>query len=148
MARHKGIFRRAASRIRKLLGRAPEPGPAPEPPPQPPPPLPPPLPPEPPRVGPPAFSHEQRMQRIYRRWNGNSLTGYLDWRDLFLPLEVIFDGDAEKQRYWDMFLRAFMLSTHQKGHIKRETFYSRTGIPRSEIDWDLWRDIKGYNQGR
>jgi len=84
------------------------------------------------------------MQRLYYRVNGRSLTEYQDWRDLFEPLEIIFDGDSEKEQYWDMFLRAFKLRTSDPGHIKRETFYKRTGIPRSEIDWALWRDIMGY----
>jgi hypothetical protein len=115
-----------------------------------PPPSPPPSPPPPPGGGggPPKISHDQQMQRIYQRWNGRSLTGYLDWRDLFEPLEVIFDGDSEKEQYWDMFLRAFKLSTHDRGYIRRETFYNRTGIPRSQIDWSLWRDIMGYSGNR
>jgi hypothetical protein len=122
-----------------------------------PPPQPPPLPPPPPGGGPPiGRSHESQMQRIYARWNGRSLTEYLDWRDLFEPLETIFDvpGESqaeinrEKERYWDMFLRAFKLTTHDRGHIRRETFYNRTGIPRSQIDWSLWRDIMGYSNRR
>lgn len=72
----------------------------------------------------------------------------MDWRDLFEPLEVIFDGNSQKEQFWDMFLRAFKLTTRDKGHIRRETFYNRTGIPRSQIDWSLWRDITGSGTER
>jgi hypothetical protein len=103
-------------------------------------------------------SHEGRMREIYTRVNNGKLTEYLDWRELFMQHEVVFaepmtgtetPSPAVIQRQveegFNLFLRAFKLSTHQRGHVKRETFFSRTGIPRSEIDWALWRDIMGYS---
>lgn len=85
---------------------------------------------------------------MYAEVNHGTLTEYQDWRDLFMPLEVIFDGDTEKEQYWDMFLRSFKLRASDRGSVRRETFYSRTGIPRSAMDWSLWRDIMGYQSRR
>jgi hypothetical protein len=56
-------------------------------------------------------SHEARMQLIYRMITGNT-TEYLDWRELYNPVAVVFEGDErQEERYWDMFLRSFYLTT-------------------------------------
>jgi hypothetical protein len=87
------------------------------------------------------------MRQIYRRIKrlaGDTPddTGYLDWREVYDPLSIIFDGDAEVERYWDMFLRAFYLTTHEPGFVLRDDFYNATGVPPSEVDWDLWRQMR------
>jgi hypothetical protein len=51
--------------------------------------------------------------------------------------------DRQVEEGWNLFLRSFKLTTHQRGHVDRATFYNRSGIPRSAIDWALWRDITG-----
>lgn len=84
---------------------------------------------------------ETRYQEAYRQITGTS-TGYLDWYELFESYEYMFDNDDEKVRYWRMFLRSFYLTTHEKGHVKRKTFYNQTGIPESQIDWGQWRDLR------
>lgn len=83
----------------------------------------------------------------------NDVTGggynYQEWRELYDPLGQIFRyhgdrdaDDAEVENYWDEFLRAYYLTTADPGHVPRERFHSDTGIPQSEVDWDLWREIK------
>jgi hypothetical protein len=84
------------------------------------------------------------MRNTFRDVTGG-YTGYLDWRELFDGLSVIFDTDEETEEYWDMFLRAFYLDSHDRRSVPREEFYRETGIPASEIDWSLWRDIMGYS---
>lgn len=87
------------------------------------------------------LSHDAKMLGIYEQVTG-SYTGYLDWRELYDPISIIFDGDAQVERYWSQFLRAFYLTTKESGHIKRQTFYNNTGVPPSEIDWELWRELR------
>lgn len=91
----------------------------------------------------PGATHERRMQQDYRDIHG-TLTEYLDWREIYDQLTVIFDDDAEIEYYWDMFLRAFMLPLSDNRSVPREQFYRETGVPPSEIDWGLWRDVMGY----
>lgn len=83
------------------------------------------------------------MLRTYQRITG-SQTDYMDWRNLWEPLEIIFDGDREIEQYWNMFLRAYYLRADAPGAVSRRHFHNETGIPQSEIDWALWRDIMGY----
>jgi hypothetical protein len=93
------------------------------------------------------------MQEVYRDVTG-SLTGYLDWFDIFEDLQVDFDDNREKEYFWDMFLRSFYLSTGDSGYIRRGgpgdpgRFYQETGIPPSAIDWAGWRDLMGYSNRR
>jgi hypothetical protein len=95
-----------------------------------------------------AARHELRMQQIYvditapHEPPGNGLTGYLDWREIYDPLSIIFDTPQQVERYWDRFLRAYYLTTHDAGFERRETFHNDTGIPYGEMDWDLWRMMR------
>jgi hypothetical protein len=91
------------------------------------------------------------MEDIFTNVTGGSLTGndYLEWREIYDPLSVTFtyhDTDEENnaaiERYWDEFLRAYYLTTHDSGYVPRAQFHTDTGIPDSQIDWDLWRSIK------
>jgi hypothetical protein len=84
------------------------------------------------------------MQNIFTDVTGGSLTGsnYLEWRELYDHLSVIFDTDEEIEHYWDQFLRAFYLTSSEPGSVSRQRFYRNTGIPANQIDWDLWREIK------
>jgi hypothetical protein len=145
--RRKGIFRRIADRIiHPVRGRR-----------KPQPPAPPPAPPVTPPEQPPeliaAARHELRMEQIYADITG-SLTGYLDWRELYDPLSVVAevnrrDGSVDWvasypdiEEIWDDYLRAYYLTTHEPGHITRDVFAARTGIPNSAMDWDLWREMR------
>jgi hypothetical protein len=87
---------------------------------------------------------EVREREDYRGITG-TYTGYLDWHELFDILQVDFDSDDEREYFWDMFLRAFYLDTHDRGHVPRDRFYRETGIPASAIDWAEWRDLMGYS---
>ncbi len=94
-----------------------------------------------------AAAHERAMQDTYRHIRGlahdrRNLTEYQDWRDTFDHLSVIFDSDEEIEEGWDEYLRAFYLTTDEDGHITRQDFYNMTGIPKSQIEWDLWRALK------
>lgn len=94
-----------------------------------------------------AIQHEQGMQAIYRQIRGlahdpRNLIDYQDWRETFDHFEPIFDGDEEIEQGWDEYLRAYYLTTDEAGHVPREDFHNDTGIPRSEIDWDLWRALR------
>jgi hypothetical protein len=82
------------------------------------------------------------MQGIYRNIEGG-YTDYLDWRELFDQLAVIYESDAEREDFWDEFLRAFKLRMSDPRSVSRETFYSDSGIPKERIDWGLWRDVMG-----
>lgn len=135
MARRKGIIRRISDRIKRIVN-PPEP-------PKPPPPSPPPKPP--PET--PGETHDRRMREIFERVTQSQVDAeYQVWRELFQEHEVIFSSNQEIEQYWNMFLRAFFLTTKDPGHVKRSTFYNRTGIPRKRIDWSLWRDIMGYGK--
>jgi hypothetical protein len=87
------------------------------------------------------------MRAIFRRvkmlaGDPADLTGYLDWREIYDPLSIIFDGDAEVERYWNMFLRSYYLTSNEPGSVPRRRFHNETGIPDSQVDWDLWRAIR------
>lgn|SRR6185312_1517613 len=99
--------------------------------------------------------HETRMQLIYlqireRAHDSQDLTGYDEWRATYDPLQGIFRypdsspeaNDRRVERYWRQYLRAFYLTTHEPGHINRRTFYTQSGIPKREIEWELWRQVK------
>ena len=150
MPRRKGIFRRVAGRILHPFGGRRKPAP-----PEPEPLFPPPAPPPP--VVPPEVTagarHELRMQEIFTDITG-SLQDYPEWREVYDPLSIVFqvhrrDGSVdwiesypEIEEYWDEFLRAYYLTTHEPGFVTREKFSNDTGIPGSEVDWDLWREIR------
>src|SRR6185312_5514924 len=94
-----------------------------------------------------AAAHERSMQAIYMQVKGlghdpRNLTDYPEWRDTFDHMAVIFDGDEEIEEGWDEYLRAYYLTSDEDGHVDRAEFHSDHGIPRSEIDWELWRAIK------
>jgi hypothetical protein len=139
MAR-KGLFGRIFDRILHPFKGAPEPS---EPEPEPSEPI---LPPKPPLGGGgerPPDDHEQRMQDIFENITGG-LTGhnYLEWRELYDPMSVIFDDDSETEEYWEQFLRAYYLASSEAGSVSRDQFHRETGIPRSELDWELWRNLR------
>lgn len=91
------------------------------------------------------------MQGIFESITGG-LTGnnYSEWREIYDSFSATFldpsasneVNNAEVERYWDEFLRAYYLTTSESGFIFRRQFHADTGIPESEIDWDLWRSIK------
>lgn len=91
------------------------------------------------------------MQGIFESITGG-LTGnnYSEWREIYDNFSATFldpsasneVNNAEVERYWDEFLRAYYLTTSESGFILRRQFHTDTGIPESEIDWDLWRSIK------
>jgi hypothetical protein len=87
------------------------------------------------------------MQQIYEGITHDwQLSDYQDWRDLFDALSVIFDSDEETEHFWDMYLRSFYLTSRDEHSIPRETFYRESQIPRSQIDWEDWRDVMGYGK--
>jgi hypothetical protein len=144
--RRRGILRRIADALTEFFGGPAEPTPTREPVPEPEPPLRP-LPPR----EPPVTGHESRMRGIFENIAG-TLTGtdYLEWRQVYDQFSATFIdesasrevNDAEVERYWDEFLRAYYLTSDEYGSVPRRQFHSDTGIPRSEIDWDLWQQIK------
>lgn len=94
-----------------------------------------------------AASHERNMQRIYTNikraaHDPETLTDYPEWRETFNHFQVIFDDEEEIEGGWDEYLRAYYLTSGEAGHVDRDEFHNNTGIPRSEIDWELWRAIK------
>jgi hypothetical protein len=86
---------------------------------------------------------ERRLHSTYRQIEGTD-TGYLDWLGMFETLSIDFEDDAEHVQLWDHFLRAFTKRADDRGSRSRESFYRETGIPKSAIDWPLWRDLMGY----
>jgi hypothetical protein len=87
------------------------------------------------------------MRDIYRQVRGDAhdprnLTDYSEWREIYDPMSVVFDDDAETEEGWDEYLRAYYLTTDEPGHVTREQFHNDTNIPRSAQDWDLWKEIK------
>jgi hypothetical protein len=57
------------------------------------------------------------------------------------PLQM---SDAEENQFWDEFLRAFYLTSGEKGSLPRDRFYRNIGIRKRdfEMDWQEWREIK------
>jgi hypothetical protein len=91
------------------------------------------------------------MQDIFRDVTDESLRdgNYREWREVYDPLSVIFEyhdtdaeDDEEVEEYWDEFLRAYYLTTGEENYVLRDQFHNDSGIPKSELDWDLWREIK------
>jgi hypothetical protein len=83
------------------------------------------------------------MQRIFIDITGGLAgTNYPEWRELYDPLAVIFDDYGEIEFYWSEFLGAYYLTTSESGHVNRKQFHRETGIPQSEIDWELWKELK------
>lgn len=149
--RKQGVFSRVSRFVKNLVKPKRPPAVPQPPPPRPPPPSPPP----PVTAGgvgrgggrEPGFFPEPletRLREDYRDITG-TYTDYLDWLDLFDNLQVDFDDDDERKYFWDMFLRAFYLDSHDRDSVPRDEFYRQTGIPRSAIDWSEWRDLMGYS---
>lgn len=80
------------------------------------------------------------MQQIYVRITG-STPGYLDWRDLWVQHDYLYDTYREKELRWDQFLRAFYLRKADTGSLPRDEFYNEAGIARSTLDWQAWREL-------
>lgn len=90
---------------------------------------------------PPRRTLDSRYQSTFRSVTGGS-TGYRDWEDFWTDnYGFIFDGDEEKDEYFDLFLRAYYLSTTDPRHVTRDYFHHQSGIPTREMDWDRWRNL-------
>jgi hypothetical protein len=63
---------------------------------------------------------------------------------MFDSLQIDFDNDAEREYFWDMFLRSFYLDSHDAGMIPRDQFYQETGFSQESIVWQEWRETMGY----
>ena len=135
MPPRRGIF----GRIAKWFRGAPEP--VYEPPPTPEPPLKP-LPPKP-------SEHDREMRRIFDDVTSHNGIEYQEWLEVWGPMSTVYnyiDDDEERaaaeETGWDEFLRAYYLTSDEPGAIPRERFHQDTNIPPSQVDWELWREIK------
>jgi hypothetical protein len=81
------------------------------------------------------------MQQIFVQVTGGT-TGYLDWRDLWVQYESLYDTPRQEERYWKEYLQAFYLTSAETGSVPRREFYNDSGIPESAIDWAAWREMK------
>lgn len=90
-----------------------------------------------------------RSREIFYRITG-SHRGWTEWyQSADMPMLYAADPSAspatqERERLaaWEMYLRAFYLTTGERGHMTRESFYNATGVPPSAIEWDEWREIR------
>lgn len=89
------------------------------------------------------------MREIFQDVTDGYGHDYPEWREVYDPMSVVFDYlptqeeiDEAVEDNWDDFLRAYYLTSDEGGSIARDRFHQNTGIPPSEIDWDLWREIK------
>lgn len=144
MAR-RGFLGRITDALRGLFGV-----PSPEEPPEPPPPPKPPEAPVPPGGG--GGGGGGFDNAPWRIWQEEAKgrdrydTGaFNQWWDLYqnatAPLQM---SDAEENQFWDEFLRAFYLTSGEKGSLPRDRFYRNIGIRKRdfEMDWQEWREIK------
>jgi len=145
MARGEGLFGRIAKGLGRLaeglgnwFGEG-EPSPPPRAPP--PPPTPPAPPPE-----PPALTRENKIWREVAKGPDKRDTGTMaDWFELYQNAVDPLDMDeGEFFQFWREFLRAFYLTSGERGSIKRDTFYRRIGVRKRDfgMDWQEWRELK------
>jgi hypothetical protein len=92
--------------------------------------------------------HDERMREIFEDITGTDYN-YEEWREIYDPMSTVFmyhdteeENDEEVEQYWDEFLRAYYLASAEPGSVSREQFHQDTGIPSSQVDWDLWKQIK------
>lgn len=135
MPRRRGIFGRIADWLRDAPEPVQEPVPPPEPPLTPPPPQP--------------DEHDREMRRIFNDVTSNSGINYSEWEEVWGPMSTVYnyiDDDEEREEAeeegWEEFLRAYYLTSDEPGAIPREQFHRNTNIPQSQVDWELWREIK------
>ena len=136
MPRSRGIFGRIADWFRGAPEPVYEPPPTPEPPLKP-------LPPQP-------NQHDREMRRIYDDvTNDADPYNYSEWEEVWGPMSTVYnyiDDDEEREEAeeegWEEFLRAYYLTSDEPGAIPRERFHQDTNIPRSQVDWGLWKQIK------
>lgn len=134
MPRGRGIFGRIADWFRG----APEPvyePPVPEPPLTP-------LPPQP-------SDYDREQRQIFNDVTSDSGIEYEEWKEVWGSMSTVYnyiDDDEEREEAelngWDEFLRAYYLTSDEPGAISREQFHQNTNIPKSQVDWELWRTIK------
>ena len=142
MPRQRGLFSRLTGALGKVftgLGdffeRKAEPGP-PAPPPPPSPPVPPPT----------GLTRESRIWRDVAKGNDRYDSGQMsEWFEMYRnavdPLQL---DDDEFDQFWEEFLRAYYLTTGERGHIKRDRFHRDLGVQARdwEMDWEEWRQLK------
>jgi hypothetical protein len=144
----RGLFGRIADGLGKifkglgdLFGEGAEPAP----------PAPPPAPPRPPVRPPPVepppeFTRETQIWREIAKGRDrydSDLTA--EWFELYRnAVEPVMVDEEDFWHFWGEFLRAFYLTTAERGHLKRDDFYQRIGIRKRdfEMDWETWRELK------
>jgi hypothetical protein len=70
---------------------------------------------------------------------------FREWHDLYRNSVEALDMDRPDFEYfWDEFLRAYYLTTHERGHVTRNAFHRNIGIRQRdwEMDWEEWRNLR------
>jgi hypothetical protein len=136
MPRRRGIFGRIADWFRGAPEPVYEPPPTPEPP----------LKPLPPREP----EHDRRMKEIFEDVTDDaSRINYDEWLETWGAIGSVYNyiddederNEAEEEG-WEEYLRAYYLTSDEPGAVSREQFHQDTNIPRSQVDWGLWKQIK------
>jgi hypothetical protein len=83
---------------------------------------------------------------VDRRGSEHEVAEYETWREIFDSQAVIFDDNEETEHFWEQFLRAFYVDPDNDDAIRRDDYYDESGIAPSGIDWEAWREAKGYKR--
>jgi hypothetical protein len=140
--RSRGLFSRITNALGKAFDRLGDffgPGAEPAP-------VPPPAPPPPPPPSPPILTRENAIWRDVTRGTDRFDSDLMrDWFELYRnSVEPLQLDEDEFYEFWRDFLKAFYLTTGERGHIKRDTFYRRLGVRKRDfgMDWQEWRELK------
>ncbi len=93
----------------------------------------------------PAGQNESNLRDTWQYVTGENryaslFDDYLEiYNDTGMSLE---ESQAEYERLWDKFLRAFWLNSGEDGSVPRDDWYEDANVPKDRIDWEHWREVK------
>ncbi len=89
--------------------------------------------------------NETELRDTWEYITGNSRYDplFADYLEIYDDAGMAIEPDnAEYERLWDKFLRAFWLNSTEPGSVPRAEWYDDANIPRDMIDWSHWREVK------